>query len=226
MVVSEDNVNESNSALDALLWHVVKGITLPPGVNISAEILAKFKEGDKIFSCKQCSYVGDRRNHARLHVLRIHVRQNRPIVGKRKFLREEERVNKQVAEMVAAPPPVMTDNDDNEEQAEPLPPPQKQWGMPPESRCFFFGEWNRCTGSKAVADHFRRGREEDENTSSSSSVPNTTAQEAAAEVDSCSRSSSCDDIQIATTTCSDEDCYLDNECERETFTSASYWDRV
>ncbi len=273
MVAPHPEDSQCNEALDAHLLHLAKGIPLPPGVEISAEILARFREGDDFFACKQCSYVGDRRHHARLHVLRIHVRQNKPIVGKRKYLLEEERIKRQSKGVgvttVAAPSPVTEEDHVDREKVESVKdhvdhekvesvkdhvdrekvesvkdhvnrekvesvkdsenkvvdPPRKEWPMPPESRCFFVGEWNRCS-SKLVGTHIvqRKVCEEDHTSSSSLSPPSSSTRNSP-EMESSSSSS--DGICITTTDSDDEDCSAQNYREDdEEFSSSSYWDTV
>jgi hypothetical protein len=144
----------SNNALDKSLHHLVKGLPLPCGVNIPLEILDKFEEGQDFFACMQCPYVGDRKYHARLHVLRIHVRKNSPILCKRKFVenivgedrallrrrkkKNEENAPRDVRKNVA-------------EGTRAIIIPKRLW-MPLECECFYFGEWNRA--SKAVQEFF------------------------------------------------------------------------
>lgn len=124
---------DSNDSLDAALLHLVKGLPLPPGVSIPDKILGRFREGQSFFACVHCEYVGDRRTHARSHVLRIHVRGSRAIVRRRKYLEQpagaaeqSEGANEQGAEdqKVAA-----------------------RLVLPDSAGCYFFGEWNQASSA-------------------------------------------------------------------------------
>jgi len=39
----------------------------------------------KIYKCLKCSYKNDRYNHTKMHFLRIHINNGKPVKNKRKF---------------------------------------------------------------------------------------------------------------------------------------------
>ena len=142
-----DSKPDTNESLDSGLRHLVKGLPLPLDVTIPDSILDRFAEGQSFFACRHCTYVGDRRTHARNHVLRIHVRGSTAMRGKRKFVSEQKENLLQVSvpESLQLQPQHLQQTDRSV---------RERLQLPDSSKCFFLGEWNHgcCEAARAIAD--------------------------------------------------------------------------
>ena len=146
-----DSKPDTNESLDSGLRHLVKGLPIPLDVTIPNSILDRFAEGQSFFACKHCTYVGDRRTHARNHVLRIHVRGSTAMKGKRKFLCDGGS-SKQKEQELQLPPVPESMQQQLQPQTNRSVPDRLQ--LPDGIKCFFLGEWNHgcCEAARAVAD--------------------------------------------------------------------------